>query len=222
MIIVAAGEGRRFGAEKQEAVLRDRPVVEWSLLAFEQHEEIDEIILVLRNVANEGEYSKRYKKVSAAVKGGEKRRDSVRAGFRCLGLSPGGVVLVHDGVRPLVKKDLISDVIRLTKEKGAAVPVIPVSDTVKRVRENRIMNTEDRAELFRAQTPQGFQYEILKEALTVSDRPVLSGVDEAYLVERIGKQVYVLQGDPVNIKITTPVDLQLAEVLLENDNRFGI
>lgn len=222
MIIAAAGRGQRFGAEKQRALLRDRPVVEWSLAAFAKHEEIDQIILVLRNLEKKTEIQSRFKKITAIVSGGQKRRDSVRAGFDCLDPSGGGIVLIHDGVRPLVEGALISSVILKAKAYGAAVPVIPIADTVKRVRKERIVSTEDRSELFRAQTPQGFRYEILREALALPDEPDLSGADEAYLVEKAGKKAYVLQGDPMNLKITNPLDLQLAEAVLENDNRFRL
>ncbi|UCC39371.1 MAG: 2-C-methyl-D-erythritol 4-phosphate cytidylyltransferase [Candidatus Aminicenantes bacterium] len=215
-IIVAAGEGRRFGFSKQFALLKEKPVLDWCLDKFESHEKIKEIVLVLKDDAQKEVFSNRYRKIVAVVKGGDKRQDSVLAGFSQIDPDKAEVVLIHDGVRPLVESDLISRVINETIEQGAVVPVIPVEDTIKLIEGNQVNHTLDRASLFRAQTPQGFSYSVLKEALDNARDAGFYGTDEAALVERIGKNVSVVQGDPRNIKITTPLDLRLAEALLED------
>lgn len=215
-IIVAAGEGKRFGSPKQFSILKGKPVLEWSLAIFETHEEVDEIILVLKGVDQKTGLFNSYRKIVGMVEGGEKRQDSVIKGFNRIDPEKGGIVLVHDGVRPLVQKDLISRVIKATSEKGAAIPAIPIEDTVKEVEGQEVLRTMDRERLFRVQTPQGFFYSILKEALEKTREKQYYITDEASLVERTGNKVFVVQGDPKNIKITTPEDLRVAEVLFED------
>lgn len=215
-IIVAAGEGKRFGSPKQFSFLKGKPVLEWSLRKFETHEGVDEIILVLKGVDQKAGLFKNYRKIVGIVEGGKKRQDSVIKGFNQIDPEKGGIVLVHDGVRPLVQKDLISRIIKATSEKGAAIPAIPVEDTVKEVERQEVIRTMDRERLFRVQTPQGFSYSVLKEALERTRDKQCYSTDEASLVERTGKKVFVVQGDPKNIKITTPEDLRVAEVLFED------
>jgi 2-C-methyl-D-erythritol 4-phosphate cytidylyltransferase len=214
-IIVAAGEGQRFGAPKQFAPLREKPVLEWCLGCFNTHVQVAEIILVLMSDIEKEEYIRRFPKITAVVTGGKHRQDSVTAGFNQIDPQKTGFVLIHDGVRPLVDHALLSRIITATKEKGAAVPVIAIEDTVKAVEGEKVLRTVDRAKLRRVQTPQGFSYSLLKEALDRAREDNYIGTDEAALVERIGKEVVVVEGDPRNIKITTPDDIQVAEVYLE-------
>ena len=214
-IIVAAGAGARFGAMKQFAYLRAKPVLEWTLERFEAHAEVEAVVLVLPDEQDLKHYRMRYAKIVDIVRGGEKRQDSVWQGFRILSASAPEVVLVHDGARPLVGADLIDRVIAAARADGAAVPVLPIDDTVKEVRDGRVVATVDRTLLFRAQTPQGFRYDVLKKALDAARRDRFAGTDEAALVERIGLAVTAVAGDPRNIKITTPVDIPIAEALLD-------
>ncbi len=214
-IIVAAGAGKRFGEMKQFAYLRAKPVLEWTLERFQAHPEVGAIVLVLPDEQDLKHYRMRYDKIVDLVRGGEKRQDSVWQGFRLLTAAAPEVVLVHDGARPLVPADLISRVIAAAQAGGAAVPVLAVEDTIKEVHEGRIARTVDRSLLFRAQTPQGFRYDILKKAMDAARKDRFSGTDEASLVERIGLQVTAVPGDPRNIKITTPLDIPIAEALLD-------
>ncbi|MCK4336890.1 MAG: 2-C-methyl-D-erythritol 4-phosphate cytidylyltransferase [Candidatus Aminicenantes bacterium] len=216
VIVVAAGEGQRFGFTKQTAVLKGKTVLEWCLEAFEQSRSISRVILVLRRDMRGDFFKTQFSKISDVVVGGEKRQDSVTAGFQKI--EPGGaeIVLVHDGVRPLVGEDLIIRVIEAAKKFGAAVPAIPIRDTIKRSDGRWILRTEDRSMLYRTQTPQGFQFEILEKALRTAREQSLDGTDEASLVENMGIQVSLVPGDPENIKITTPLDLKIIEALLEN------
>jgi len=138
----------------------------------------------------------------------------VMAGFNQLKPDQSGIVLVHDGVRPLVGKDLISRVIEAAEQKGAAIPALSLEDTIKRVEEGRVVKTLDRLTLFKVQTPQGFFYTTLERALRKAKEDSFYGTDEASLVERIGEKVYIVEGDTQNIKITGPEDIHIAEALL--------
>ncbi len=214
-IIVAAGAGKRFGEMKQFAYLRAKPVLEWTLERFQAHEGVDAIVLVLPDELDLKHYRMRYAKIVEIVRGGERRQDSVWQGFRTLAPSAPDVVLVHDGARPLVSAGLIGRVIAAARTDGAAVPVLPIEDTVKEVREGRVAGTVDRTLLVRAQTPQGFRFDVLKQALEAARRDRFYGSDEASLAERAGLAVTAIAGDPRNLKITTPVDIPIAEALLD-------
>jgi len=214
-IIVAAGAGKRYGEPKQFAYLKGKPVLEWTLETFEAHPDVDALILVLPDEQGLRHYQMRYPKILDCVPGGEKRQDSVWQGFRLLVAAAPEIVLVHDGARPLVSADLISRVIGAARTDGAAVPVLALEDTIKEVREGRAVGTVDRAFLARAQTPQGFRFEVLKKALESARRDRFYGTDESALAERLGLPVTAVEGDPKNLKITTPVDMKLAEALLD-------
>lgn len=214
-IIVAAGDGKRFGEPKQFAYLRAKPVLEWTLERFQAHAEVDAIALVLPDERDLKHYRLRYSKIVDIVRGGERRQDSVWQGFRLLTGAAPEIVLVHDGARPLAGAGLISRVIAAARAGGAAVPVLPVEDTIKEVRDGLVAATVDRSFLFRAQTPQGFLYGVLEKALDAARKDRFYGTDEAGLVERIGLPVKTVPGDPRNIKITTPMDIPIAEALLD-------
>lgn len=214
-LVVAAGAGKRFGEPKQFAYLRGKPVLEWTLERFEGHPEVDAIVLVLPDERDLKHYRMRYPKIVGIVRGGERRQDSVWQGFRLLDAESPGIVLVHDGARPLVGADLVSRVIAAARAEGAVVPVLAVEDTLKEVRDGRVAGTVDRTFLARAQTPQGFRFDVLRKALEAARRDRVYGTDEAALAERLGIPVATVPGDPKNIKITTPVDIGLAEALLD-------
>lgn len=213
-IIVAAGAGKRFGQRKQFVYLEGKPVLEWTLEAFQAHGEIGTIVLVLPDEQDRKHYQLRYGKIGEVVRGGEKRQDSVWQGFRLLDKGTTELVLVHDGARPLIDGALIGRVIAAARTHGAAVPVLPLADTLKEVRDGRVAGTVDRSRICRVQTPQGFLYPVLEQALDAARHDRFYGTDEAMLVERIGLPVGTVAGNPRNIKITTPLDLKIAEALL--------
>jgi 2-C-methyl-D-erythritol 4-phosphate cytidylyltransferase len=221
-IVVAAGEGRRFGAPKQFALLGGRSVLEWSLAAFESCARVGEIVLVLPDEALGPKYAGAFPKVRAVVRGGARRQDSVLAGLGRLDRHRTDIVLVHDGARPLVSDALIRRVAREAAAHGAAVPALPVEDTVKEAADGRIIRTVDRARLFRVQTPQGFVYDVLEEAFLLAGRDGFTGTDDASLVERTGRPVVLTEGDPRNIKITTLEDMKWAEEFLHVANRSRV
>jgi len=215
-IVVAAGRSLRFGSEKQNAFIRGKTVLDRVLEGLQQHSEVDEIVLVIKKKKPEHKQQSHYPKVKKIVTGGVRRQDSVTAGFKEVEADPENVILVHDGARPLVKKDLISRVIKAARENGAAVPVWPIQDTVKSVKENVVEKTLERDRLFRCQTPQGFLYSVLKPALEKAAKDGYYSTDEAALVERTGGRVSVVPGDYTNIKITFPEDIHIAEVFVED------
>lgn len=215
-IIVAAGEGRRFGSPKQFSILKGKPILDWSLETFNIHKEVNEIILVLADLSQKERFFARYNKVVAVVRGGKERQDSVLRGFNRIAPDKTEIVLIHDGARPLVGEDLISRVIEGARARQAVVPGLFLEDTVKEVVGGEVLRTIERARLFRAQTPQGFSYSLLKMSLQRAFEENYYGTDEAALVERTGKKVFVVPGNSRNIKITTPADLKIAEALLED------
>jgi len=214
-IVVAAGAGKRFGQMKQFVYLKGKPVLEWTLEKFQAHEEVGSIVLVLPDEQDRKHYQMRYGKIIDVVRGGERRQDSVWQGFRLLDQATTELVLVHDGARPLIDGRLISRIIAEARASGAAIPVIPLEDTTKEVRENLVVRTLDRRGLVRVQTPQGFLYPVLQKAMDAARRDRFYGTDEAVLVERVGLPVRAVDGDPRNIKITSPLDLKVAEAWLD-------
>ena len=214
VIVVAAGAGKRFGSTKQFALLRGKPVLDWSMEEFEAHEKVSEIVLVLADECKKENFTGRYGKLVSIVRGGEKRQDSVVNGFKEVKPEKADLVLIHDAARPIIGPELITRVIEEGRRTGAAVPVIPMEDTIKEAAEGRIIRTLNRESLVRVQTPQGFAYSILEEALKKAQEDRYYATDEAMLVERTGRTVSIVKGDPRNIKITTPLDLRIAEALL--------
>ena len=154
------------------------------------------------------------RKLLAVVPGGERRQDSVLAGLKRAPDGFEGVVLVHDAARPLVEIGLVEAVTREAARSGAALPVLPVVDTVKRLRDGLVVETLERGELGAAQTPQGFRHALLVEAYEAAFRDGLTVTDEAMAVERLGAPVVAVPGSPRNRKITTPEDLEWAEGVL--------
>jgi len=215
-IVVAAGKGKRFGSSKQFVLLKGKPVLDHCLERLEAHKDISEIILVLRNKKFERRYLEHYSKISAIANGGRRRQNSVISGFNRIDQKNTDIVLVHDGVRPLITGDLLDRIIDAAQKKGAAAPVIPVEDTLKLVKGKDVLRTVARTGLFRVQTPQGFSYEVLKKALDKAVEDDYYGTDEAVLVERTGIEICAVEGDPRNIKVTTPDDIIIAEAFLED------
>ena len=152
-------------------------------------------------------------KLHSAVAGGAERQDSVRCGLEAL---PAEVthVAVHDAARPLVRPGDVSRVVRAARSHGAALLAVPVRDTIKRVAAGRVVATPPRAECYAAQTPQVFRIDWLRDALAKAEADGVRGTDDASLVERLGLEVEVVEGDPANLKITSAEDLALAEVWL--------
>ena len=214
VIIVAAGESRRMaGVDKIFAPLQGKPLIAHSISAFQECPQVREIVVVVSLVnLKDGRGLMGRREWHTPVKvcaGGPRRQDSVKAGLQ--NLSPCSLVMVHDGARPCVSQELIQRGLEQVQATGAAIPVLPVSDTIKRVREDTVLETMPREELRAVQTPQVFRYEVLKQAY---DGDTDGVTDDASLVERLGHEIRVFCGSHENIKVTTPEDLAFAEVIL--------
>ncbi|UOE94227.1 2-C-methyl-D-erythritol 4-phosphate cytidylyltransferase [Alkalihalobacillus sp. LMS39] len=220
VIIPAAGQGKRMGAGKNKQFIQvaNKPLIVHTLEVFQQHNDCIDIIIV----ANKDEVvemkqlaeSFQIKKVSNVIVGGSERQYSVERGIAAV--AEDGIVLVHDGARPFIKHEHIEAVVQKADEVGAAVVAAPVKDTIKRVqRSNIVEETLERSSLWAVQTPQAFRLSIIKEAHQHAINTNYLGTDDASLVEYKGGQVVVVQGDYLNIKVTTPEDLLFAEAILK-------
>jgi 2-C-methyl-D-erythritol 4-phosphate cytidylyltransferase/2-C-methyl-D-erythritol 2,4-cyclodiphosphate synthase len=217
VIIAAAGSGLRMGADrpKQFISIGGMPVLARTAEAFENNASVDDVYIVAgrgRGGDCRAAVGPRATKLRGIVEGGATRRDSVRAGLSALRRDV-GLVLVHDAVRPFVSQGCIDRVLRLALETGAAAAAVPVKDTIKSVSGGVFRETLDRRALCAVQTPQGFLRELLCRAHAVAAEDGFVGTDDAVLVERMGEKVYLAEGDPENIKLTTPEDVEAARVL---------
>jgi 2-C-methyl-D-erythritol 4-phosphate cytidylyltransferase len=215
-LVVAAGRGERLGHPLPKAFvpLAGRPLLLHALGALAEVPSIDCIVPVLA-AADLGRWRelepawRRIPRLAPAVAGGAERQDSVRAGLEALGADFEWVA-VHDAARPLVRPEAVARVIEAARAEGAAILAVPVCDTIKRVQAGRILDTPSRSQLCAAQTPQVFRAALLREALAKAGAEGFRGTDDAELVERLGVRVRVVEGDPQNLKITDPPDLEAA------------
>ncbi|MBI5838261.1 MAG: 2-C-methyl-D-erythritol 4-phosphate cytidylyltransferase [Candidatus Eisenbacteria bacterium] len=217
MILLAAGRGERFGEGRSKvlAPLAGRPLVLHSLLRFQSHPEVHEIVLVcppgedlpwrqfmLRDVDAP--------KLRATVPGGEERQDSVRAGLEAVSAGA-DLLLIHDAARPLVPARMITEVLQAARETGAALPLLESPDTVKQKAGARVGGTIPRQELGLAQTPQAFQASLYREALAAAERDRVVATDDVALVERLDRPVAWVPGARECLKVTTQADLDWLE-----------
>jgi 2-C-methyl-D-erythritol 4-phosphate cytidylyltransferase len=207
-LLVAAGSGERLGAPRPKAfvVVAGRPMLEWSLVAL-RAAGVEDVVVALPpgEAAPAG---------CTGVPGGATRSASVRA---ALAAAPPGhdAVVVHDAARPLVTPELFARALEALAGADAAIAAARVTDTIKRAdAEGRVVATLDRSVLWAIQTPQAFRREALARALDVGEDVLAAATDDAWLVERAGGSVRVVESSPANLKVTTPHDLQVAELLL--------
>ena len=236
-MITAAGQGSRMGLELPKQFIKIGPrgetILESTVKIFDDCPAVDEILITANRdyLARTGELCAPFRKVRGIVEGGRERQDSVRAGLRRT--SDDGLILVHDAARPFVTEAVILRVLACAYESGAAVPVVPVRDTIRQsARQSAISawvacdraevdvsvsETLDRTRLFRVQTPQGFRTELLKQAYREAYEAGVYGTDEAGLVERFAAPVRMVRGEEANKKITTREDLPA----VQKDVRIG-
>ena len=221
-IIAAAGMGSRMASDrpKQFLQLAGIPIIFHTLKPFEECDSIHEVIVVLpaEQTAAFLEMAGRHglRKLSRVVPGGTTRADSVKRGLIAVRAASANVVAVHDGVRPFVTVDEIENVVDAAESDGAAILVGRVTDTIKQISGDSVVQTLERRELRRALTPQCFRYELLRKAYDQADVNDPTLTDESALVEQLGHRVSVVEGSARNIKITTAEDLELAEGLLRH------
>ena len=218
-VIVAAGTASRMeGTDKIMAELCGEPLILHTLRAFQQSEDIQEIVLVTREdllqPLSELCVSGKISKVRKVCKGGETRAASVQAGLDQVSKDC-GFVAVHDGARPLVTQTIIHDAVRKAAKFNAAAPAVPVKDTIKEVHGGVISATPDRSALWAVQTPQVFSIEVYKAALDQAIANKKEITDDCSAAEAYGVNVVITPGSDENLKVTTPTDLILAEALLK-------
>lgn len=222
VIIPAAGMGKRMNSSinKQFIPLKQKPVLAHTIEKFTKCDNIDEIIVVVREDERDiclEEVVKPYSllKVKKIVSGGKERKDSVYNGLREVSHRC-DIVIVHDGARPFVNVDCINNSIKGALEYGACVVGVPVKDTIKVVNDcNDILDTPNRNTLWAVQTPQTFSYKLLLKAYEESIKLGYSATDDSMLVEKLGHTVKMIKGSYDNIKITTPEDIILGDRILE-------
>jgi 2-C-methyl-D-erythritol 4-phosphate cytidylyltransferase len=220
-IVVAAGTGSRMGAgiNKQFINIKDKPLLYYTLLAFESNSEIDEIVVTAK--MEEIQYIKdsiiakyRFHKIVDIIVGGKERQDSVYNALKSI--KKCDIVLIHDGARPFVTNQIIQDGIEYTRLYGAAACGVVPKDTVKcRDNEGFSKGTLNREELFNVQTPQCFNYKLIVEAHEKCHDNNMRVTDDTAVLEYLGHKIYLYQGSYDNIKVTTPEDLAIADRLVE-------
>ncbi len=218
-VIVAAGTSNRMeGQDKILLELEGRTVIDRSIALFQESRMVDEIVIVtrsdLKGYMNSLCQARKYDKVTAIAEGGETRVHSVMRGLDRVS-EKAGLVAIHDGARPLATLELIDDTIAKAETFHAAAPAIPVKDTIKTAKNHIVTGTPDRAALFAVQTPQVFDYDLLRGALQKALEENSPITDDCSAVEALGMSVYLTRGSEENLKITTPLDVILAEAILK-------
>ncbi len=216
-VVVAAGNASRMGGiDKVMAELNGEPMIARTVRQFQNCDAISEIVIVTREdlILPISGLCKNMPKVKAVVAGGKSRQESVHMGLNALS-DKVKLAAVHDGARPLITWQVIDRVVRAANTYGAAAPAIPVKDTIKVVEGRVVKYTPDRATLFAVQTPQVFDFDLLRGALKKAEQDGAQVTDDCSAVEMMGMTVKIVEGDERNIKVTTPMDLKIAEMLLE-------
>ena len=216
-VIVAAGNACRMGGiDKVMAELKGEPMILRTVRAFQNCDVIKEIVVVTRPdlITPIMSLCKGFSKVTAVVSGGKDRAESVRMGMNALS-SHVQLAAIHDGARPLITQAVIDRTVRAANTYGAAAPAVPVKDTVKVVRGGVVLATPDRSGLQAVQTPQVFDFDLLRGALKKAEAEGIQITDDCSAVENMDFTVKIVEGDERNIKVTTPMDLKIAECLLE-------
>lgn len=216
-VIVAAGNASRMGGiDKVMAPLGEEPMILRTVRTFQNSDVIRQIVIVTRQDLIEPikALCAGLDKVTAVVPGGSSRQESVAAGLAALSKDM-QLAAVHDGARPLITWEMIDRTVRAANTYGAAAPAIPVKDTIKVARGGVVAATPDRSKLRAIQTPQVFDIDLLKGALEKAAKDGAEVTDDCSAVERLGMTVKLVEGDEHNMKVTTPLDLKIAQMLLE-------
>ena len=217
-VIVAAGTASRMGGiDKVMAPLKGEPMIVHTVRAFQNCDAIREIVIVTREdlLTPIMDLCHKFDKVQAVIIGGASRQESVERGLDMMSVGT-KLVAVQDGARPLISWQVIDRTVRAANSYGAAAPAVPVKDTIKVVTGGIVKETPDRSALQAVQTPQIFDLDLLKGALAKARMEDASITDDCSAVERLGMSVKIVEGDERNIKVTTPMDLKIAELLLED------
>ena len=218
-VIVAAGTASRMGGiDKVMAPLDGEPMIVRSVRTFQNCDAIREIVIVTREDLLQSIMGicSQFDKVRAVVRGGSSRPESVQAGLNALSAKV-KLAAIHDGARPLISWQVIDRTVRAANSYGAAAPAIAVKDTVKVARGGVVAATPDRSKLRAVQTPQVFDIDLLRGALKKAQLEGTQITDDCSAVENMGMSVKLVEGDERNLKVTTPMDLKIAQMLLEEE-----
>lgn len=218
-VIVAAGTASRMGGiDKVMAPLGGEPMIVHSVRTFQNCDAIREIVIVTREdlIESISGLCKSFDKVRAVVRGGSSRPESVQAGMNALSSSV-KLAAIHDGARPLISWEVIDRTVRAAHSYGAAAPAVAVKDTIKVSRGGVVVSTPDRSKLRAVQTPQVFDTDLLRGALKKAQLEGAQITDDCSAVENMGMSVKLVEGDERNLKVTTPIDLKVAEIFLEDE-----
>ena len=216
-VIVAAGNASRMGGiDKVMAQLGGEPMIVRTVRTFCQCDAIKEVVIVTRPdlILPISNLCAGMEKVIAVVAGGASRQESVNLGLNALSKKV-KLAAIQDGARPLITWQVIDRVVRAANSYGAAAPAIPVKDTIKVVQGGIVKETPDRKTLQAVQTPQVFDFDLLRGALKKAQEDGAEVTDDCSAVERLGMSIKIVEGDERNLKVTTPMDLKIAELLLE-------
>ena len=216
-VIVAAGTASRMGGiDKVMAELDGEPMILRTVRTFQNCDAIKEIVVVTREdlILPIMRLCAGLSKVQAVIRGGASRQESVQLGLNAMS-GKVKLVAVQDGARPLITEAVIDRTVRAAHTYGAAAPGIPVKDTIKVVTGGVVKETPDRAILQAVQTPQVFDFDLLRGALKKAQEDGAAVTDDCSAVERLGMAIKIVEGDERNIKVTTPMDLEIAKLLLE-------
>ena len=218
-VIVAAGSASRMGGiDKVMAPLGGEPMILRTVRTFQNCGAIKEIVIVTREdlILPITELCGGFDKVRAVVRGGDSRQASVKLGLSAF-TDKMELAAVHDGARPLVSEAVIDRTIRAAHTYGGAAPVVSIKDTIKVFEGGFIASTPDRETLRAVQTPQVFDLDLLRGALEKADKDGAAVTDDCSAVERLGLKIRLVEGEERNLKVTTPMDLKIAEMLLEEE-----
>ena len=220
VVVVAAGTSSRMGFDKVLAEVGGLPVIVRCLQSFQDAPNINEVVVVTRTdlVPDVARLCQDYglNKVVKVIRGGENRTQSARLGtLECD--RKARLIAIHDGARPFVSVKVIEDAVAQAAANGAAAPAVPVKDTVKSARDGIVEQTLERSALYAVQTPQVFDGDLIRAALQKALDDGVELTDDCAAVERLGMKVVLTPGDERNIKLTTPTDLLIGEVLLEEE-----
>ncbi|WP_067842553.1 2-C-methyl-D-erythritol 4-phosphate cytidylyltransferase [Amphibacillus sediminis] len=218
VIVLAAGQGKRMQTDqnKQFLLIDDKPIIIHTLNIYERDPNCTSIILVIRaeekvkikNLLQQYSWSTPIELIC----GGPERQDSVYCGLQAIN-NQQQLVFIHDGARPFVKQAKLNELGEAAMRVGAAILAVPVKDTIKQSI-NDELKTLDRTQLYAAQTPQAFHYTLISKAHEIAKRDHYYGTDDASLIERLGQRVELINGHDLNIKITTPEDLEFAQFIM--------
>lgn len=220
-IIPAAGQGKRFGKKKQLILINNRPLLFYTLIPFIKCDLINEIIIALPpediDFVNKYLIELNYEKKINLIKGGKERQYSVLNAISQTNKN-NDIICIHDAVRPFISLEILEKTIESCILNGAAIVAVPSVDTLKKIKNSYVAKTVSRETIWKAQTPQIFKRSILERSLSVAIKSNMNETDESSIVEKAGYKVSIVEGSPLNIKITSEEDWMIANAIHANFN----